>query len=113
MAKRMGTYIQDIEMVRGDTLEFIVEIKNISGTVSAVSFGCRASLDAAAYVFQKTLSNGITDDGDGRYTVRVAPADTATQAQGLYYYDLQFTIGSDVFTPLIGTLRLFMDVTHT
>lgn len=113
MAKTIGTKILDIEMVRGDTLEFVVEIKNISGTVSAVSFGCRESLDSPFYTFQKTLNNGITADGDGRYTVRVAPADTATKTPGLYHYDLEFTIGSNVYTPMKGTLRMHMDVTHT
>lgn len=113
MAKAIGTKVQDIEMVRGDTLEFVVEVKNTSGTVSAVSFGCRQSLDSSYYAFQKTLGSGITAGTGGKYTVRVAPADTATRTAGLYYYDLQFTIGSDVYTPLIGTLRLLQDVTHT
>ena len=112
MTKTIGTQVQDIEMVRGDTLEFVVEVKNISGTVSAVSFGCRASLDSSSYTFQKTLGSGITSEGDGRYSVRVAPADTASLTAGLYYYDLQFSIGNDIYTPLIGTLRLLQDVTH-
>lgn len=113
MAKTIGTKVQDIEMVRGNTLEFVVEVKNISGTVSAASFSCRQSLDSSSYSFQKTLGSGITAGSDGKYTVRVAPEDTASLTAGLYYYDLQFNIGSNVYTPLIGTLRLLQDVTHT
>lgn len=112
MAKTIGTKILDIEMVRGDTLEFIVEIKNLVGTVSAVSFGCRANATATNYVFQKTLGSGITVDSDGKYTVRVAPEDTAAKAAGWYDYDLQFTIGNDVYTPMLGKLHLMQDVTH-
>ena len=112
MAKTIGTKRQDIEIVRGDTLQFIVQIKDIDGTVSAVSFGCRVNATDSTYVFQKTLGSGITAGDDGKYTVRVAPTDTATKAVGLYDYDLQFTIGSNVYTPLIGKLRLLQDVTH-
>lgn len=112
MANTIGTKDIDIEMVRGDTLKFIVEIKNLVGTVSAVSFSCRTSATATDYVFQKTLNNGITAGSDGKYTVRVAPADTASKAAGWYDYDLEFTIGSDVYTPMKGKLHLMQDVTH-
>lgn len=109
----MGTLIYDIEMVRGDTLEFTAKIEDFTGTVSAVSFGCRVNaLDTGNYVFQKTLGSGITSLGNGEYDVRVAPADTASLTPGLYDYDLQFTIGSDVYTPMLGKLRLLADTTH-
>ena len=115
MAKEMGFVMQDIEMIRGDTLEFIVAIEGATGTVSAVAFSCRTNMDATSYVFQKTVGSGITSLGDGQYKVRVAPADTATVTPGLYDYDLQFTVGSssDVYTPLIGKLRIHPDVTHS
>lgn len=113
MAKTVGTKRQDIEFVRGDTMKFIVEIKDISGTVSAVSFSCRVNATDSTYVFQKTLSSGIVSSGDGKYTVTVSPSDTASKAAGLYDYDLQFTISGNVYTPLIGKLRLLQDVTHT
>ena len=112
MASEMGTIIKDIEHVRGDTLEFLVVIKGNTGTVSAVSFGCRTSLSASSYAFQKTLGNGITSLGDGKYDVKASPADTASLAAGLYDYDLQFTISDEVFTPMMGKLHLLMDVTH-
>ena len=113
MNSAMGTQVMDLELVRGDTLEFTVKIEGFTGTVSAVSFGCRESLDAGSYVFQKTLNSGITSLGNGEYRVRVQPSDTASKTPGLYDYDLQFTIGSDVYTPMIGKLRLLMDVTHS
>ena len=115
MAKEMGFVMQDIEMIRGDTLEFIVVIEGTTGTVSAISFSCRQYIDASSYIFQKTLGSGITSLGNGQYKVRVAPADTATVTPGLYDYDLQFTVSSssDVYTPLIGKLRLHPDVTHS
>ena len=112
MARTINTKIIDIEMVRGDTMKFAVEIKNLAGTVNAVSFGCRASATATNYVFQKTLNNGITVGSDGKYTVRVAPEDTATKSAGWYDYDLEFTIGDDVYTPMSGKLHLMQDVTH-
>lgn len=104
--------IYDIDMIRGDTLEFIVKIEDYSGTVSAVSFGCRQNALDTSYKFQKTLSSGITSQGSGQYKIRVAPADTASLAPGLYEYDVQFTVSGDVYTPLRGTLKLIADVTR-
>lgn len=112
MARTIDTKTIDIEMFRGDTMKFSVEIKNLAGTVNAVSFGCRANATAANYVFQKTLNNGITVGSDGKYTVRVAPEDTAMKSAGWYDYDLEFTIGNDVYTPMSGKLHLKQDVTH-
>ena len=99
----------DIEMVRGDTLEFYVEVDNYTGTISAVAMTCRNEFDVA--IFTKTLSDGITLVSAGKYKIRVAPADTNGKTIGLYRYDIQFTIGSDKYTPLVGKLRLIEDVT--
>ena len=112
-ANELGTLIKDIDHVRGDTLEFTVVISEYTGTVSAASFGCRANLSDSSYAFHKTLGSGITADGNGKYTVRVAPADTASLSPGMYDYDLEFTIGSDVYTPMKGKIHLIMDVSHT
>lgn len=113
MNSAMGAKIMDMEHTRGDTIEFYVLIEDFVGTVSTVRFSCRTDYDNSSYIFQKTLNNGITDMGNGLYKVRAAPADTANVTPGMYVYDVEFAIGSDVYTPLKGALHITPDVTHS
>jgi hypothetical protein len=98
-----------ITMTRGDTLAFKLTLTGM--TASAIYFSARPDLNAD-YVFQKSLSDGISLIEGSTYRVRVAPEDTATLAPGKYVYDCELHIGEDVYTPFGGTLELKNDVTR-
>lgn len=105
-----------LELTRGDTfsLAFTTDLEN---PLDEVEFSIKTSYDANAYTVHVSLtspgaSGGVTNEGDGLYTVRVAPAATVNLTPGPYVYDLQITYGSDVFTPLRGSFRIGPDVTR-
>ena len=106
-----------LSMIRGDTFTLPFEIDNLSTTLDEIYFSCRTAFGAPEYVFQvkmtATSDNGeVTDQGDGKYLVRVAPVATENLAPGTYVYDLEFNYGPDVMTPLIGTLKIEYGVTE-
>ena len=98
-----------ITMTRGDTLAFKLTLTGM--TAGAIFFSVRPDLNAP-YVFQKSLSDGISLIEGSTYRVRVAPEDTAALAPGKYVYDCELHIGEDVYTPFGGTLELKNDVTR-
>lgn len=106
----------DMKLVRGDTLAFGIRIDGDVGEVLGLAMSCRAlyGADDGEYVFQKTLEDGIepVTGEDSAWSVRVAPEDTANVRPGRYEYDVQFTIGADVYTPLHGVLEILRDVTR-
>lgn len=98
-------------MVRGDTLAFSFEIEGINSLDTAY-FSCKANADDEEYVFQKSLSDGISNVESSKYRVRVAPEDTSDIEVGSYYYDLEIGANSDIYTILKGTLKVEQDVTR-
>ena len=107
----------NLEMIRGDTLQFGIGIEFDEATqeLESVFFSCKKNYDDDETIFQKKLGDGISflkaDGNKLYYIVRVAPEDTENIEAGHYYYDLQIGINSDVFTVLIGTLKIHNDVT--
>lgn len=101
----------NLSMVRGDTLAFGMEFEDLDQDLDGAYFSCKTSFSASEYVFQKTLTNGISKVATGQYRVRIAPEDTADVDPGTYYYDLQIAANSDVFTILRGVLEILPDVT--
>lgn len=107
----------NLEMIRGDTFTFGFEVEYDADpqALDSVSFTCKKNYDDADVVFQKKLGHGVTYTKDSsekyQYVVRVAPEDTETIEAGHYYYDLQIGINGDVFTVLIGSLKIYNDVT--
>lgn len=105
----------NIEMTKGDTLSFGIEIYDLGQELDSAYFTCKQNFDDDIYIFQKSLNNGITldkydEDGNYYYKVRVAPNDTQGLENGKYYYDLQIEANGDVFTILKGILTLEFDV---
>lgn len=98
-------------MVRGDTLAFSFEVEGID-TLDTAYFSCKANADDTEYVFQKSLTDGISLVETGKYRVRVAPEDTSNIEVGSYYYDLEIGANSDIFTILKGVLKVEQDVTR-
>lgn len=101
-----------LSMVKGDTKYLKVVFDGMAVTLESAYFSCKKNKFDEEYVFQKTLSDGITQTDDTEYTVRIAPEDTASLDYGDYYYDLQIGANSDIFTPLIGTLKIVQDITE-
>lgn len=102
----------NITMIKGDTLSFGIEIDGLEGqSLDSAYFTCKNVPTSDEYIFRKKLWDGIHNNMDGTYTVRVAPADTANVTAGVYYYDLQIGINGDVFTVLLGLLTILQDVT--
>ena len=105
---------QNITMVKGDTVAFNViayDSNNEPVEVDEAYLTCKKNPETASTLFQKRLGSGIEQENK-LMVVRIAPNDTKNADAGNYYYDLQITIGDDVFTLLIGTLTLLQDVTN-
>lgn len=118
-------WVQDIDMVKGDTLSFDFQLKNTNyGSPSQIDpkivFTCA---DESNELFTATRSasegiyDGITIVGhDDRtntttYNVRIAPNKTKNLDVARYYYDLEIIIGEDVFTLMRGRLTLLREIT--
>ena len=102
-------------MVRGDTLRFSVEIEGLTDDLTDAYFSCKKNKDDTAYIFQKSLGNGITKKSETEdsktYEVVVAPEDTEGVDEGNYFYDLEIQVDDDVFTPLLAILKIEKDIT--
>lgn len=101
---------QVIRMIKGDTLAFNMVFSGLSVDLAAAKFSVKPSFDAVNYTIQKTLNNGITKQSQGFYSVRVAPSDTTSVDPGSYYYDLEVTVGSDVYTVMFGILNILPQI---
>lgn len=108
--------MENIYMVRGDTLFFTLEIEDLDTDLTGAYFSCKKNKDDTEYVFQKSLGNGIvkkeTTDTGRSYRITVDADDTKNLEEGHYYYDLQIEVDDYVFTPLIGLLKIEKDVTN-
>ena len=100
----------NIDMVRGDTLSFGMEIEGLGQDLDSAYFTCRKSYEDEI-LFQKSLEDGISKVETGKYRVRVAPEDTESLTAGRYVYDLKIEANSDEFTVLWGILSIAPNVT--
>lgn len=103
----------NLEMTKGDTFSFGVEIVDLGQEIEEAYFTVKNNYDDLS-LFQKSLDNGISlDHIDGNnyyYTVRIAPEDTENLEPKKYYYDFEIRLNDDVFTILKGILDLEFDV---
>ena len=104
---------KDISMVRGDSLVFDMEIKDVeNATVESLFFSVRECYNSPDYIFQLAIDNGIEEIEPLKYRVRIAPEITASLAARSYVYDLQLGMGGDIYTIIIGEFTLRADVTR-
>ena len=101
-----------LNMVRGDTLAFGIEIEGMEQDLDSAYFSIKSSLSSNDYIVQKSLNDGISKISTELYTVRLAPSDTQNLEAGQYYYDLQIGVNSDIFTVLRGVINIEADVTR-
>lgn len=104
----------NLEMTKGDTLSFGVEVIDLGQEIEEAYFTVKNNYDDEDFVFQQSLGNGINlDKVEGNnyyYTVRIAPENTENIEPKKYYYDLEIRINDDVFTILKGILDIEFDV---
>lgn len=110
----MVTREKTFNITRGDSWGINFEITDSEGTqtaLDAVYFSVKENPDDNQYIFQKSLGHGITALTGGGYYVKINPTDTQYLEQKKYYYDLEVTIGDDVYTFLKGMLDIRWDIT--
>lgn len=106
---------QNIDMVRGDTLEFDFQIQGLGDAEATFEFTC-ADEYGESPVFTAEVGNGITleannTDADIRtYSVCIRPEQTASLDVTMYYYRLLMSANGDVLTLMKGSLNLLNDV---
>lgn len=105
----------NLKMVRGDTFSFGFEYSfddETSQDLETCYLSCKKNEDDEEYVFQKSLSDGISKVNSGQYRIRIAPEDTEDVEVGNYFYDLEIGLNGDKFTLLKGILKIDADVTR-
>lgn len=106
---------ENLYMVRGDTFQFSIEIEGLTEDLTSAYFSCKKQKDDTEYIFHKSLNDGIekieTTEDSRTYQITVAPEDTEGIEEGNYNYDLQIGVGDDIFTPLIGIIKIKQDIT--
>lgn len=100
----------NLVMVRGDTLSFAMEIEGLDQDLDTAYFTAKANYTTNTPLFRKSLENGIEKVSAGLYRIRVAPSDTAGAQTGMYFYDLEIGVNSDIFTIMRGSLSLEPEV---
>ena len=103
---------QNIEMVRGDTLEFNFEIDGAE-TTPTFSFVV-ADEYGESPVISATSGNGISKVADtvqgAIYAVDLLPSQTSGLAVGIYYYNLVMFIGHETYTLMRGEFNILYEV---
>lgn len=89
------------QVKRGATFSFIVTFKNLNQDVASMTFGLKEDYDKAMLI-EKTLGDGITKIGTGKYKVDFSYTDILNLEAGMYVYDLRYTIGDTPAIPLSG-----------
>lgn len=100
--------IKNFNVKRGDQFSFTITFANLTADLTTMRFGVKKDY-SSEIVILKTLGNGITKLNPGKYQVVVNPSETMLEP-GLYDFDLRFTIGSVVKTPLFGTINIMETV---
>ena len=96
--------IKNFNVKRGDQFSFTITFTNLTANPSTMNFGVKKDYESSL-IISKSLNNGITKIGAGKYQIIVNPSETMLDA-GMYEFDLRFTIGSVVKTPLSGTINI-------
>lgn len=107
-----------IEFPRGDSYErgFLMKDRSTGQTVTEqfdqIYFTVKTNADDPDFLFQKRMTDGgITDDGDGHYTLHILPEDTNGLSFRDYDCDIEFKKG-EMKRTFYGTMKLTREVTH-
>ena len=92
---------------KGDEWGFNVTFKNLTIAPENILFGLKTDFNQEEYDVIKTLKDGdIVPNGNLKYTVRLAPEDTANLPYENYNYDLRYVTDGRVKTPLGGRITI-------
>ena len=89
---------------RGDTFAFTITFKNLTQDLDTFVFGVKTDYNDVDYVVEKSLGYGIDKIDTGKYRVSFSATESADLIPDQYIYDLRFSIGDIVSTPLSGYL---------
>ena len=89
---------------KGDTFSFTITFKNLQVDLTTVRFGVKKDYSDTTFIIDKSLGNGITKISTGKYRVDFSASESANLDPDQYIFDLRFTLGSTVGTPLSGYL---------
>lgn len=90
---------------QGDQFSFTVTFKNLQEDLTTFRMGVKLEYDDTMLI-TKSLGNGITKISTGKYRVDFTPSETQSLSPNFYVYDLRFTLGTMVYTPLYGYLNV-------
>lgn len=116
----MNYYKNNIKHVKGDTYSSALIVEGLGQALDSVYFTCRDSLkNDSTILFEKSLADGgitqVEYDAEKdirKYAVRIDPYDTRNLQAGTYFYDLQITVNTDVFTIMKGDFILEQDASR-
>lgn len=97
--------IRIFDVKRGDQFTFTITFTNLTENLSSFTMGVKEDYDKPLLI-TKSLGNGITKIGTGKYRVDFTPAETKSLVPNFYLYDLRMTLGTTVFTPLYGYINI-------
>ena len=105
--------IKNLEMVKGDTFKFELYLpEETFVNVTGIYFTMKRKGSDSVYLFQERFGHGVEYVAVGTWRIRVAPEDTNDIDAGTYDYDLCVCSDNDVYTILIGKMKLLQDVTE-
>ena len=102
--------IRNFNVKKGDQFNFTITFTNLKTDLSSITFGVKKDYEDTSFVIRKTLNNGIAKIEDGKYQISVSPEETLSLDYGQYVFDLRFTLGSIVKTPLSGYVTVLETV---
>ena len=108
------TLIENFRLIRGDTFSFDMVISDLEDPIDDIFFTVKENKDDLDYIIQKTLSNEeiqLVENFTDRFNVKLNPQDTKDLEPGKYFYDLEVRVGNDIYTILMGTINIKMDIT--
>ena len=91
---------------RGDSFSFTLTFKNLQVDLTTLRFGVKKEYDDTSMIIEKSIGNGIDKIETGKYRVNFSASESASLEPDQYLYDLQFTLGSIVGTPLSGYILI-------
>lgn len=106
----------NLDIIRGDTVNIQFEIDSdtvldLSSENFNVTFSLKKAATDTAYVFQKDKT-AVTSPADNVFILRIAPEDTTNLIAGFYFYDIQLSIGDDIYTIALGKFNINIDITR-
>ena len=114
---KRGVYMNEIAMVRGDTMRLVISgIKNTGGEDYVLGDGDVIRLDVKKSAAEKAvISKMVTaaDQNNGELPVVILPEYTAGLAAGDYFFDIRLVTGNmDIYTIVpMSKLKILRNVT--